>query len=76
MKASTLSIPVISAINKKHQATVNKFLSWDTKYNQHVNNQDAGPKQAFSYDKAAINWQELPKREQANIGRFICIIGY
>ena len=63
---------MITAINKKHQSTVNKCLKHYRKYHELVNlNGDEGTqinqqKQENQFDAYKILLDELPKREQVN----------
>lgn len=58
----------MEAINKKHQAMVNKFMAWNAKYDILVNeDRDCTPRGEFVYDKALSAWESLPKREQKNL---------
>lgn len=59
----------IEAINKKHQVNVNRFVSWNDKYDAIVSATDdnGGSKQEAAHNKASEYWHELPKREQLNI---------
>lgn len=68
----------IVAINKKHQALINRFIKWDAKYNAIVNASDGDEGRAGekAYNKAADIWHALPKREQANINKTTDTIGY
>lgn len=70
--------PKLKALNPKHQANVNRFLTWDAKYATIVNETDdcGGPKQEHAYNKASEYFHTLPKREQAKIGKVLCIAGY
>ena len=70
--------PVIIAINKKHQAAVNRFISWAAKYDLIVDQTDdsGSLKQERAFDKACDYWNELPKREQKNISKQIETSGY
>ena len=72
---------MVIAINSKYQSLVRRFIQWDSKYNDLVNYNDANDiedcrKQANAYDKASRAFDELPKREQANIAKAVCTIGY
>lgn len=59
---------MITAINKTHQKTVNKFVKFNAKYDALVDaGRDETAQAANSYEKALDSWSELPKREQANI---------
>lgn len=79
-KTLKMSNLTIKSINKKYQVTVNRFLKWDAKYEAIVNENDIlegdgkltearENKQAAAYDKASIYFDELPKREQKNLGK-------
>lgn len=62
----------VKAVNEKHQSKVDRFLTWDQKYDQAVivnnqNDRDDCPKQTRAYNKAADLWCGLPKREQQNL---------
>lgn len=72
---------MITAINKKHQKNVNKFVQWDEKYNAAVdanaaNDCDTCTKQERAYEKAITLFQELPKREQDNLRKNMDCVGY
>ncbi|WGL39686.1 hypothetical protein PG288_6 [Vibrio phage PG288] len=63
---------IIKSVNPKHQKSVNRFLTWDQKYDQAVNenqqaDRDDSPAQSRAYNRAADLWSALPKREQQNI---------
>jgi hypothetical protein len=59
---------VCVAVNKKYQSTVNRFLAWNFKYDQLVNQElDETRKGEHAYEKAFELYHELTKREQANI---------
>jgi hypothetical protein len=63
---------LIRAINKKYQSKINRFLSWDGKYNDLVNlDLEESRKGENAYDKANDLWLELPKREQNNIFKYV-----
>ncbi len=75
-----MSIQVV-AVNKKHQANVNKVLSWCKKYDLEVNKNDAldkesSPYQEKCYQKAFEFLAELPKREKDNINKSYDITGF
>ena len=76
--AQVEAVQVVVALNKKWQATVNRFIKWDKKYNDLVNLDDDknDRKQENAFNKAAENFNELPKREVRNISKHICIFGY
>lgn len=77
IKPLQLKIGVL-AINSKHQKTVNKFLSWNAKYDAIVDatEDNGGRKQENAYNKASEFFSELPKREQKNLARFVDTVGY
>ena len=68
----------VTAINKKYQSLVNRFIKADAKYNEIVDATDdnGGLKQERAYEKANDLLDELPKRERANISKVIDIAGY
>ena len=56
----------VVAINKKYQSTVNRFITWNNKHDQAVNEENE-KKAEKTYDKAYELFHLLPKREQMNI---------
>lgn len=56
----------VIAINKKYQSTVNRFIAWNDKHDQAVNEENE-KKAEKTYDKACELFRLLPKREQMNI---------
>ena len=72
-----MSNTTVTAINKKHQAAVNRYIKAITKYNSIVDAMDSeDDHRSFArleraeeraYDKAYDIWCELPKRERMNI---------
>jgi UDP-3-O-[3-hydroxymyristoyl] glucosamine N-acyltransferase len=83
-KANNMS--TITPINKKYNSIVKRFIKADLLHNQAVNAQDVCENdkqiranerlQERTYNKAVDLFVMLPKREQHNIGRFICVWGY
>jgi hypothetical protein len=76
----------ITPINKKYNSIVKRFIKADLLHNQAVNAQDVCENdkqvranerlQETTYNKAVDLFVMLPKREQHNLGRFICVWGY
>lgn len=67
---------MIKSINSKHQATVDKFVKFDTKYNQLVDEGKEESKQGDNvYEKACELFSSLPKTEQNNL-KSNGILGY
>lgn len=61
-----------AAFNSKWQATVNRFVKADIKYDGIVDANDAAdrdgsPQQSSAYDRASELFHELPKREQQKL---------
>ena len=75
---------MVTAINKKHQATVNRFVKADAKYDALVDKhaaadnetQRAADAEADIFNTAFEIIRDLPKREVANIAKTIDISGY
>lgn len=68
----------IIAINPKYQATINKFIMWNAKYDEVVQATDdnGGRKQENAYDKAKSYLEALPARERKNLAKRVCLTGY
>jgi len=69
----TTPVIQITAINKKYQSLINRLCKWDARYNDLIDALDGDENRHAeqAYDKAACIFVELPKREQANIQRYI-----
>ena len=61
---------MITAINKKYQTTINKFIKAEAKYSKIVadTGDNGGLKQERAYERAYELFDSLPKREQKNLG--------
>lgn len=62
----------VTAINPKYQKTVNRFLNWNQRHDEVVNDnflndREGSPLQERTYKKAYIYFHDLPKRERVNI---------
>lgn len=73
-----MTTSTITAINKKYQVRINRFIKADIKYDAIVDSTDdnGGLKQERAYDKAAELFHDLPKREQKNLSKHMDISGY
>ena len=60
----------VTAINKKYQKNVNAFVRWNAKYDALVDaGKDETQQSETAYEKAFSIYNDLPKRERANINK-------
>jgi len=67
----------ITALSKKHQKGVNRFIKYDAKYNELVDQEkDCTRPGEKAWDNAMDAWNHLPVVERRNVTSKIDTMGY